>query len=162
AQVGGRPARNGVDFTRAVVTLGVERGIGAFQRYGFQVRNGRSYFATPLERVPVERNTRADLLSDIDGWLDRFRSKAGPSSNAPSAVTRALRQIEECILDLCKNDRAENMQALLVALGACQRTLTRSERWAKENIQPISGLTPRWVRDTDTHAPEFRLAAALA
>src|SRR5262249_30464060 len=81
---------------------------------------------------------------------------------APSAVTRALRQIEECVLDLCKNDRAENMQALLVALGACQRTLARSERWAKENIQPISSLTPRWVRDTDTHAPQFRLAAALA
>jgi CRISPR-associated protein Csx17 len=162
AQVGGRPARNGVDFTRAVVTLGVDRGIGAFQRYGFQVRNGLSYFATPLERVPVERNVRADLLSDIDPWLDRFRSKAGPSSNAPASVTRALRQVEERILDLCKNDRAENMQALLVALGACERTLARSKRWAKENVQPIFGLTPRWLRAADTGASAFRLAATLA
>jgi CRISPR-associated protein Csx17 len=162
AQIGGRLARNGVDFARAVVTLGVERGFDAFQRYGFLQRFGKLYFATPLERIPVERNARADLLSDIDSWLDRFRSKAGPSSNAPASVTRALRQVEEHILDLCKNDRAENMHALLVALGACERALARSERWAKESAQPIFGLAPRWLRAADTGSPEFRLAAALA
>jgi CRISPR-associated protein Csx17 len=162
ALVSGRSARNGVDFARAVVTLGVDRGFDAFQRYGFLQRFGKLYFATPLERVPVERNTRADLLSDIDGWLDRFLSKAGSSSNAPASVSRALRQIEERILDLCKNDRAENMQALLIALGACERALAHSARWAKENVQPIFGLTPRWLQAADTRTPEFRLAAALA
>ena len=162
AQVCGRPARNGVDFTRAVVTLGVDRGITAFQRYGFQVRNGLAYFATPLERVRVEQNTRANLLSDIDGWLERFRSKAGPGGNAPTSVARMLRLIEELILDLCKNDRAENVQALVVALGACENALARSERWAQENVPPIFGLTPRWLREADTGGQEFRLAAALA
>ena len=39
AQVRGRAARSGVDFAQAAVTLGVDRGIAAFQRYGFQVRN---------------------------------------------------------------------------------------------------------------------------
>ena len=112
--------------------------------------------------MPVERNTRADLLSDIDVWLDRFRSKAGPGGNAAASVTRALRQIEERILDLCKNDCAENMQALLVALGACERALARGERWAKENVQPIFGLSPRWLRAAATRSREFRLAAALA
>jgi CRISPR-associated protein Csx17 len=162
AQIGGRPARNGVDFTRAVVTLGVDRGIGAFQRYGFQVRNGLAYFATPLERVPVERNTRADLLSDVDGWFDRFRAKASRDGNAAASVTRALRSLEEAILDLCKNDRAQNMQALLIALGACERALARSMRWAKENVQPVFGLTSRWLHEADTGTTEFRLAAALA
>ena len=52
AQVAGRPARNGVDFARAVASLGVDRGIAAFQRYGFQVRNGLAYFATPLRPSP--------------------------------------------------------------------------------------------------------------
>lgn len=162
AQVGGRTARDGVDFARAVVTLGVDRGIAVFQRYGFQVRNGLAYFATPLERVRVERNARADLLSDVDAWLDRFRGKAGPSSNAPASVTRALRGIEEAILDLCKNNRAENLQAILIALGACECALARSKNWTSENVQPIFGLTSRWLREADTGSAEFRLAAALA
>ncbi|MFY9988689.1 MAG: type I-U CRISPR-associated protein Csx17 [Chthoniobacterales bacterium] len=162
AEVGGRPASNGVDFARAVVTLGVDRGIAAFQRYGFQVRNGLAYFATPLERVRVERNVRADLLLDIDAWLDRLRGRAGPSSNASASVTRALRGIEEAILDLCKNNRSEKLQAVLIALGACEHALTRSERWAHENTQPVFGLTPRWLREADTGSVEFRLAATLA
>jgi len=66
AQVRGRNARRGVDFAQAAVTLGVDRGIAAFQRYGFQVRNGLAYFATPLERVIVRRNARVDLLADIE------------------------------------------------------------------------------------------------
>ncbi|HEY4302013.1 MAG TPA: type I-U CRISPR-associated protein Csx17, partial [Candidatus Didemnitutus sp.] len=70
SQVRGRAARNGVDFAQAAVTLGVDRGIAAFQRYGFQVRNGLAYFATPLERVIVRRNARADLLADIEQWHD--------------------------------------------------------------------------------------------
>lgn len=162
ALVAGRSARNGVDFARAIVTLGIDRGLDAFQRYGFLQRFGKLYFATPLERVRVERNARADLLSDVDGWLDRFCAKAGTGSNAPGSVTRALRRIEESILDLCKNNRAENLQALLLALGACERALARSERWARENVQPIFGLTPRWLSEADTGSAEFRLAASLA
>ena len=162
AQVGGRPARDGVDFARAVVTLGVDRGIAMFQRYGFQVRNGLAYFATPLERVRVERNARVDLLSDIDAWLDRFRGKAGPSSNAPASVTRALRGVEEAILDLCKNNRAENSQAILIALGACERALARSQSWATENVQPIFGLTLRWLRKADNRFFWKQLSSAGA
>ncbi|MCX6917511.1 MAG: type I-U CRISPR-associated protein Csx17, partial [Verrucomicrobia bacterium] len=91
AQVGKRAARNGVDFTRAVVTLGVDRGLSAFQRFGFQVRNGLAYFATPLERVAVRRNARADLLSEADRWMARLRDKAGPTAKQPPAsVSRAL------------------------------------------------------------------------
>jgi len=70
------PLVTGVDFARAAVSLGVDRGIAEFQRYGFQVRNGLAYFATPLDRVVVRRNARADLLSDLDQWHDRLRSKA--------------------------------------------------------------------------------------
>ncbi|HON07139.1 MAG TPA: type I-U CRISPR-associated protein Csx17, partial [Verrucomicrobiota bacterium] len=45
AQVGRRMVRNGLDFIRAAVTLGVDRGINAFQRYGIQERNGQANFA---------------------------------------------------------------------------------------------------------------------
>lgn len=116
AQVHGRAARDGVDFTRAVVTLGVDRGISEFQRYGFQVRNGLAYFATPLERVAVQPNARADLLSDIDQWLDRFRGKAG-GENAPGSVARALRNLEASIVELCKEGSAPRVQCVLIERG---------------------------------------------
>lgn len=105
AQVRGRPARTGVDFAQAVVTLGVDRGFSAFQRYGFQVRNGLSHFATPLERLVVRRNQRADLLADIEVWHDRLRQKAGPKANPepPASVARALNQLERRILEVCRD-----------------------------------------------------------
>jgi CRISPR-associated protein Csx17 len=169
--VGTRTARTGVDFTRAVVTLGVDRGIAAFQRYGFLIRNGLSTFATPLERVAVRRNARADLLSEADRWMARLRDKAGPTAKQPPAsVSRALRQLEDRILGLCKHNDPARLQAVLIALGGCERAVARSQRWAKgedlkppqPRIQPLSGLSFRWLLDADTGSREFRLAAAVA
>ncbi|MFX9938975.1 hypothetical protein ABTP77_21710, partial [Acinetobacter baumannii] len=44
-----RVAKDGLDFARAVARLGVDRGITQFQRYSFLMRNGQSFFATPIE-----------------------------------------------------------------------------------------------------------------
>ena len=165
AQVGKRAARNGVDFTRAVVTLGVDRGLSAFQRFGFQIRNGLAYFATPLERVVVRRNARADLLSEADGWMARLRDKAGPTAKQPPAsVSRALHQLEGHVLELCRHNDAARLQAVLIALGQAERTVSGSLRWATETafLRPLQGLSPSWLTEADTGSREFRLAAALA
>jgi len=165
AQVGNRSARNGVDFTRAVVTLGVDKGISAFQRFGFQARNGLAYFATPLERVAVRRNARADLLSDVDAWITRLRGKAGPTAKQPPAsVSRALNQLESRILELCKQNGAARLQAVLIALGRAEQSVARSLLWSKESafLRPLQGLSSRWLLESDTGSREFRLAASLA
>ena len=121
AQISGRPARNGVDFARAVATLGVDRGLTAFQRFGFQVRNGLAYFATPLDRLPVQRNKYVRLLEEIDPWLDRFRSRAASTNPEPPAgVASALRRLENSILRLCQSEDPEEparVQDVLCALG---------------------------------------------
>jgi CRISPR-associated protein Csx17 len=165
AQVRGRPARNGVDFAQAVVTLGVDRGLTAFQRYGFQVRNGLSYFATPLERVVVRRNKRVDLLADTERWHDRLRQKAGPKANPepPASVARSLNQLERRILELCRDGGNGTLLAVLAALGAAECALAKSFKWTTDNyIQPLRGLTRRWLELADDGSSEFRLAAALA
>ncbi len=165
SQVGSRAARNGIDFTRAAVTLGVDRGLSSFQRYGFCQRNGKNYFATPLERVVVRRNARADLLGEVDTWLTRLRGKAGPTAKQPPAsVARALNQLEVRILELCKQNDDARLQAVLIALGAAERAVARSLRWATETafLRPLQGLSLRWLADADTGSREFRLAAALA
>lgn len=158
AQVSGRSARNGVDFARAAVSLGVDRGIAAFQRYGFQVRNGLAYFATPLDRVQVRRNSRVDVLVDIDQWHDRLRGKA---ADGPASVSRALNAIERSILDLCRDGSHGNIQSLLIKLGQAEHALTRSFKWTSESfIRPLSGLRAEWLSCPDT--VEFRLAQSLA
>lgn len=165
SQVGSRPARNAIDFTRAAVTLGVDRGLSSFQRYGFCQRNGKNYFATPLERVVVRRNARADLLSEADAWISRLRDKAGPTAKQPPAsVSRALNQLEGRILELCKHNDAARLQAVLIALGAAERAVGRSMRWTKETafLRPLQGLSPHWLTEANTGSREFRLAAALA
>ncbi|HVV00647.1 MAG TPA: type I-U CRISPR-associated protein Csx17 [Verrucomicrobiae bacterium] len=165
AQVSGRAARTGVDFAQAAVTLGVDRGIAAFQRYGFQVRNGLAYFATPLDRIVVRRNARADLLADIEQWHDRLRQKAGPRANPgpPASVARALNQLERRIFDLCRDDSSASLQSLLAALGATERALARSFRWTTENyLRPLAGLRREWLERADDGLPEFRLAQSVA
>ncbi|MDB6031545.1 MAG: hypothetical protein JWM16_1883 [Verrucomicrobiales bacterium] len=165
AQVGGRAARNGVDFARAAVSLGVDRGISAFQRYGFQVRNGLAYFATPLARVAVQRNGAVDLLSDIDQWYERLRQKAGAQANpaAPAAIARSLNELERAILELCRDGCPRSVQAVLVCLGRMELGLARSLKWSSENyVKPLSGLCAEWLKKADNGSTEFRLAASLA
>lgn len=157
AQVGGRSARNGVDFARAAVSFGVDRGIVAFQRFGFQVRNGLAYFATPLDRVVVHRNASVDLLTDIDPWYDRLRQKA---SDGPASISRALNTIERSMIDLCRDGSANSIQSVLIALGQAERALVKSFKWTKESIRPLAGLRKEWQIQQPTL--EFRLAASLA
>ena len=168
AQIGRRAARNGVDFARAAVTVGVDRGIAQFQRYGFLKRNGDAYFATPLDRIKVQPNPKANLLSEIDfdSWLSKLRDKAGPAKEAPASITRALRHIESHIFDLCKEEDPQRLQDLLIALGQCERALSNSVKWAhdpKINISPLAGtLSTDWLREANTDTQEFRLARSLA
>lgn len=163
AQVGGRSARNGVDFARAVATLGVDRGISAFQRYGFQVRNGLAYFATPLERVIVRRNQLASqLLAPIDDWLEKFR-RAARADGAPSSVQRAARALEAAIIAFCKTADAPRVQELLISLGESEAALAASWKWTRESfLSPVPLLAPQWMREANIGTAEFRLAAALA
>jgi CRISPR-associated protein Csx17 len=167
AQLSKGKAATGVDFTRAIVGLGVDRGISEFQRIGFFVRNGKSVFATPLNRVVVQRNAHADLLSDIDQWHDRLRQKAGPLAKpaAPASVVRCLNLLERAILNFCRNDSADSIQVVLTSLGQAERALGKSLKWTTKDtvrLHPLGGLHVKWFEDANTGCPEFRLAASLA
>ncbi|MBN2508122.1 MAG: type I-U CRISPR-associated protein Csx17 [Verrucomicrobia bacterium] len=171
AQVRDTAAKTGVDFARAVCANGTDRGLDEFVRYGFLIRRGDSTSATPLGRFKVRRNARADLLSDVDPWLDRLRRAAGPSAkNVPSAVSRAVNHVESRILDLCKEGSPARVQAVLVALGQTECALSRSLAWSTgrneklpaQKCAPLAGLSARWLHEADDGSAEFRLAAALA
>jgi CRISPR-associated protein Csx17 len=162
AQVGRRQAADGLDFSRAVATLGIDRGISAFQRFGFQNRFGKNYFAIPQGRFRVHYQPEAELLAAIDGWLRSLRAKTY-GNTAPAAITRALNNLDKAIFQLCQFGGRARTAATLVALGRCEKVLAKRSRWMVEsNISPIPPLPGEWVRQADDGSPEFGLAAALA
>lgn len=161
-----RAAKNGIDFARAVASLGVDRGIVAFERTAFHERNGQSYFAIPLGRVPVHRNPKVDLLDEIDPWLNQLFRKAN-GKHTPQRITSAARNLEAAIFNLSTRlprEHSQNeLQALLVALGKVHRALSISLKWTREaGIRPLNLKNLAWSLDTDDGSPEFRLARSLA
>lgn len=160
AKVTGHAVRTGVDFARAVATLGVDRGIDAFVRYGFHVRNGLAYFATPLGHWRVARQKHVDLVAEIDPWLNRLRRFA---NDAPASARLVLRAIEEAILELSIRGDQASAIALLVALGQADGVLSRSrKRNDPRHPGPVPRLSPAWLDACDDGSIEMRLAAGLA
>lgn len=168
AWVGNRPAKDGLDFALAVASLGVDRGISEFQRYGFHVRNGLAYFATPLQRLRVHRDIVAtDLLAACDAWVQRFLQKA-KGDTAPGSVRRAAARLQAAIFARAASAQDNNphtAQELFIALGECECALaTSSEKWREDSfLKPIPPLPIGWISACDTGSSvEYRLAASLA
>ncbi len=165
AELCAKQGYSAVDFARAVADLGVDRGIVGFSRQGFLKRNGLAFIATPLGRFDVRVRENANLLQDIDTWLDRFRSacKVGQKGEAPARLTSALRRIDSAIFDYCRYGGRLYFQAILIALGRAERELMRDGRWAEKNrVQPLAGLSAAWVEASRDASPEYELALALA
>ncbi len=163
ARVAGRTPANGLDFARAVTSLGVDRGISAFQRYGFQERNGLAYFAVPLQRVEVRREPAVLLLHEIDGWLDSFRRRVA-GDHTPASVSRAARRVEAAVFALSERGDPARRQEVLIALGACERAMATSWQWTRDKsyTTPVPLLSGEWLQAADDGTPELRLAASLA
>ncbi len=162
AVVGRRQARSGVDFAQAVATLGVDRGIGAFERYGYLRRQGRSYLAVPLGRWHVRSQPQVDLLRKLDRWLDELR-RVGRDPKVPARFARATKRIEEAILDVCKRGDAGRWQEVIRALGTAEKAMVAGSKTTVERkLSPLPRLSRTWLRAADDGSTEFRLACSLA
>jgi CRISPR-associated protein Csx17 len=157
-----RPARDGLDFVRAVSQLGVQRGIRSFQRYGFLMRSGKAYLATPLNRIQVERNPAADLINELDDhyWLQRFRSLAR-RNETPARLRSLVRRLEDALFDLSRFPGPHYVQQVLIVLGLAQGYLASSPG-AREHCPPVPRLKVDWSFAADDGSAPFRVAAALA
>ncbi len=159
AERSGTPARDTLDFARAVATLGIDRGIKSFVRYGFLKRSGKAYLATSMERFPVpdKPNIQVNLFREIDSWLDRFRRNSS-SDNTPTRFQTALQKIESSIFNYCKYGGQERMCKVLLALGNAERQLAIKSG----PCSPISRLSIQWIDAIYDNSFEFRLACSLA
>lgn len=165
AEVNGRPARDAVGVARAASTLGVDRGIAVFSRVGLLKRSGKSFLATPAGRLAVTERPHADLLCEIDPWLDSFRS-ACRSGNVPARFTAALRSIDAAVFDFCRYGGPAQFADILIALGKVERELARTPGkvgQSKIRVTPLAGLSAEWIdaaRALDDR--EFEIALSLA
>lgn len=161
-EIGKRQARNGVDFVRAVASLGIARGIAQFSRHSFLMRNGQNFFAAPLGRWNVAPQPEIDLLKEIDVWFDRFR-RVALGDRVPARMGQALRSMEQAIMEYCHAGGAPRMAEVLIALGKAEAALAVSSAFRKkERLKPIPLLSPKWLEAANDGSVEFRLAASLA
>lgn len=161
--LGKKPARDALDFIRAVHHLGGYRGIRSFQRYGLLMRSGKAYLATPLERVEVTDEPSGNILDELDqhDWLAQFRRFA-QGDNVANRFLSLRRRLETAFFDLSgQHPSANDVQSVLMLLGEIQSALASSKK-AIESVPPVPRLSERWVQLADDRMPAFRLVCALA
>lgn len=154
ATLGRRQVCDGLDFARAIASLGVERGIDSFERYSFLERRGQSYVALPSGHLSVRYQPRVALLEPVARWLEQRCLK----KEEPATLTSARRRLAAAVFACARTPDARHFQAVsralarmdaLPALPALLRT-------------PCPGLAADWIAACDDGGPEVRLAAALA
>lgn len=168
-----RPARNALDATRAVARLGADRGIDAFERFGFYERRGQGYYVTvPLGRHRVGNRSGARLVDNLDdmGWLTSFRRQA-TAKGASARLISLVRRVEDAIFAVTTESQPGSsgadlpdpaaVQRLLVALGEAQLYMARSPKTRGE-CPPLPPLRSSWLYAAADGSAEFSIAAALA
>ena len=160
----GHTARDGLEFARAATTLGVSRGISAFERYVFLKRAGDAHRATPLGRFNSSTRPRTDLIADLEvgDWLENARRHVG-GATSPAHAKLAMRRLQNALFQM--TDAGQNREGThnaLVALGEFVRWMV-TNRIARDALRrPPPVLSRAWIRAADDDSPEFRVAAALA
>ena len=161
SQWGRSQARSGLDFVRAIATLGVDRSVDEFVRYLIGVRNGQSPLAVPIGRFEVTNRARpeADILRQLDGWIGRARS-----NRAPAAMNTALEALDRAQFAVARFGGARRLQAVLAALSEAEQAASRSPSYRNDRrLDPIVRLSAReWVPLLNDESAEFRVAVGLA
>lgn len=154
-------ANNALDFAQALGRLGVDRGVSHFERYAFEQRYGNMYLGVPLDRRRVERNPRADLISDLTtgGWLSRAR-RALRERSAPASLLELGRRLDEALFRLAEDGSHDAVQEALIAIGELVLQVGRRPK-LRESLPPPS-LKADWATEADDESYEFALATSLA
>lgn len=154
----GRQARTGLDFVRAVASLGTDRGIEHFVRHAFVERLGQMSLAVPVGVVAVKERPEVRVLGQLDRWLGRLHRVGNP----PSGVATALRAVDGAMYDSATNAGAGHLHRVLRAVAVLHRAVERS-RAVRERIGPLSDLVAdQWLPELDDHTDEFAVALTLA
>jgi CRISPR-associated protein Csx17 len=134
ARVGEREAITGLDFARAVSTLGVSRGIDGFLRVAMTARNGKAHYATSEGFYDVRDIPQVRLLDEVDVWFSRLR-RSTQDKRAPARVVRQARALESAFFAVTRNF---NVSEALLVLGDAECALAEALAFTKKaDLKPI-------------------------
>lgn len=161
ADVGGRPAKSGIQFAQATASLGVNRGIDRFVRYSLLRRRGDSYVALPAGTFQTGYRSTADRVREIEAVLAQI--------DVPPASEGLKRALESAMFEALRYDNPGRTRELMAALGRLlrrlvttgqgefPRTLLGAEDWltacGAENTREVriaAALASIWDRDNDS------------
>ncbi len=161
----GRPVETAIDMARAIVSLGVDRGLSDFVRFGIQARHGRGHLAVALGRLPVRARPHVELLAELDEFMTSLRRMTRPGSRSTGGETlrRAVRRIETAMLQYAALGGRARLLEVLLAASQAELTVARRPGLRPRGFpRPLGGLSPRWVAACDDGTAEFELASAVA
>ena len=161
SQIGTRNCATGSDFARGVASLGAERGLSGFQRFGIVERKGLAYMSSSLGRIvpsyDASKIQEVNLFTDIDEWLSRIKGGRG---TVPNHIESLLRGIDGSIIRFCAGREVARLQDVLVGVARLENAVSRSS--LAKNIRPLWGLSPEWASRCYDGSPEYRIAVAVA
>jgi len=161
--IGRKVARTGIEFSRAVGTLGVDRGIESFERYAFLKRRGESYVALPVSRIPVFYKPGVELLDELDIPLFQFSRFLREFNTIPDTFQRAKQGIDEAIFNYCLKPEPYAFSQLVRAVGNMEKLVAMRDRSKPPRLErPLYGLSPRWIDQSDDGSIEVRIAGSLS
>jgi CRISPR-associated protein Csx17 len=160
AEWANRPARSGLDFARAISTLGVDHGIDAFERHLFVDRLGQNPLAVPAGRIEVRRRRGVELLAGLDGWLGQLRR-----SELPSQVAVRVRMVEQALFAHARSGDPVRLAEVISAVGNCHEAVVRSgtlRQAVRPLVMPGGPRLLEELRDMAAEDAELQIALALA
>ena len=138
--IGRRRSKNGLEFCRAISTLGVDRGVDSFLRYLYLERRGKSYVATPVGDLPVRFQPAVRLLDELDRILEPLDGFLRQVKNVPASLDRARRVIDEAIYSCSLRPTPSRFSTLVGALGEMERLIACRDQ-SKKPSRPLGGLS---------------------
>ncbi|HEX5115096.1 MAG TPA: type I-U CRISPR-associated protein Csx17 [Pseudonocardiaceae bacterium] len=155
-----QPARSGLDFVRAIASLGVDRGIDAFRRHVVVDRLGQNPLAVPADRVEVVARGAVGLLAGLDRWLEAAHRVA-----LPAQVASRVRGLEQALYRHARTGDDDDLVEVIAALGRAHEMVGRSGD-ARRRVPPLVladgvPLAAELTRPAE-HDAALRIALALA
>ena len=163
SSIGRRMARTGIEFSRAIGTLGVDRGIDSFERYAFLERRGKSYVALPAGRINVFYKPVLENLKELDPISRAVSQFIRGFKNVPATFLSAQHNMEEAVFSCCLKPSPTEFCRIVRCLGKTEKLIAMRDRSKQPSLaRPLRGISPKWIELCDDGSVEVRIAAALA
>ncbi|QLH75576.1 MAG: type I-U CRISPR-associated protein Csx17 [Methanomassiliicoccales archaeon] len=160
ADVGNKRASTAIEFAEAVGTLGTDRGVVGYCRYGIMLRRGKSYASVPLGRYAFGLRKEAEIIMQVNPILERVGRWLSDFDDSPKELKSSIRRVEQSMMEALNFGGPVKTIGLLMSLGQLEMEMTKR----KSDDRPFidKALGGEWLIYANDGSIEFRIASALA